>query len=52
MAEIEIDIDLICNECNAALDGNWYRHQLYIEPCEKCLGKAKDEGYEEAENEK
>lgn len=50
MAEIEIDIDLICNDCNATLEGNWHKGQLYIEPCANCLDIAKNKGYEEAEN--
>ena len=52
MAEFEIE----CNQCGAILDGDFYalmnrQTRLAVDPCEKCMGAAKDEGYQEREAE-
>jgi len=52
MAEFEIE----CNQCGAILDGDFYalmnsNARLAVDPCEKCMAAAKEEGYEERQNE-
>jgi len=47
MAEFEVK----CDSCDSFLSANFYgagtNIVLNIEPCEKCLDSAKDEGYQQ-----
>lgn len=52
MASIEISI--ICQECGSPLAatlrkaGKWNQDSILdVAPCEKCMARAKDEGFEE-----
>lgn len=47
MAEIAIEIDVICEECKGTLTASWYKDQLFVEPCEVCMDRAKDQGFDE-----
>ena len=53
MTEISVNIIVECscgnNLSGQAIGGNDYRGNpvITIEPCEKCLGEARNEGYEE-----
>lgn len=40
-----------CNVCNDTLDADFSGSELYVDPCEKCLDEAKDEGYMDREAE-
>ncbi len=56
---IEVDIEVFCGRCGTGLCQNSSsgrtsgRQQPYfnVDPCEKCLDEAKQEGYEEREKE-
>ena len=56
MAEITFEIDVICEVCKTTLTASEYKGQLFVEPCEVCMDRAKDEGldegYEKGLNEK
>lgn len=41
-----------CDSCGSVLKATYHQRfeTLYIEPCEKCLEKAREEGREEVEN--
>ena len=53
-ADITIDIEAVCNECGSDLDitsSGTQRNgdpKLFIEPCQKCLEKAREEERENA----
>lgn len=53
MPEIKIDIDIYCATCGAGLCGGTSVSTrgsnpcFHVEPCERCLERAKDEGYHE-----
>jgi hypothetical protein len=57
MPDIEVNIELYCAGCGAGLCANGTattrRHHpcFDIEPCQKCLEKADDSGYERGRNE-
>ena len=43
MAEFEVK----CNECNEYVDADFNGPVLYVDPCEKCKEKEKDESYQQ-----
>jgi len=59
MSAIEIDIEIFCARCGAGICNNATASRtkgrgqpcFEIEPCETCLEKAKDEGYQEGKAE-
>ena len=54
MPEISVDIIVVCSCGNnlssqVTVSSNYKENLIFIvEPCEKCLEKARDEGYEES----
>lgn len=53
---MDLEITIICNVCGSTLDATQehsYRGappQVCVEPCAKCLKRAKDDGREEGED--
>lgn len=51
MADVIVDIDIVCEYCGDDLDHcDGDKTKLKIYPCEKCIEKAKKEAKEEAIN--
>ena len=54
MPGIEVEIEIWCS-CGEGLCNQTTLHRtgrgFEVEPCEKCLSQAKQDGYEEAKNE-
>lgn len=46
--EIEIEIDVVCDECGADLEATWCVKKLHVKPCDDCGDKAFEQGIEEA----
>lgn len=51
MPDITIDVDVLCSRCGDVLsnqtefkEGYQHAKELHVNPCEKCLDVAKDEG--------
>ena len=40
-------VDIVCNGCGKSLEASWWKGQLIVDPCDKCMEKAKNEGYED-----
>lgn len=51
MAEIRVDLEILCICGNELTAKNKYAGLIEIEPCEKCLDVARDEGYSQGEKE-
>lgn len=57
MPTMEVDFDVYCALCGAGLCGNTtvtqgkYRAKLEIDPCEVCLTKANQEGFQDGKYE-
>ena len=54
MPTVETEVRIYCDKCGDDLD--WATTvklgtKLYIEPCERCLEAAHDEGYDDGRNE-
>lgn len=52
MPDITIDVAVLCDRCGEVLqaeskDGYQGTKEFHVEPCEKCLDVAKDEGDDE-----
>ncbi len=50
MPDITIDVSMFCERCGDVLqaeskEGYHDAKEIHVEPCEKCLDVAKDEGY-------
>jgi hypothetical protein len=48
---ISFDIEIKCDACGESLNGRWnYQSMcLDVDPCEKCLQKARDDAQDEAD---
>ena len=42
-----VEFEVCCNECGAELEVNETNNNVSVEPCQKCLEKAYDEGITE-----
>jgi len=55
--DIEVNIEVLCAACGAGLcnQTNTGKHRnqpaMFVEPCQECLRKEHDAGYEEGEKE-
>lgn len=57
--ELTLDFEAYCNECGAGICGNVETRkshrrgldQITVQPCEKCIANAKEEGAESRERE-
>ena len=49
------EFELKCNYCGKVLDGDFYvikyKPTLEVEPCETCMDRCRDEGYDEGQKE-
>ena len=56
---VEVDVEVLCGSCNDGICGNAEhrtsnrrgRDQFVIDPCQRCLDRARQEGRDEAEAE-
>jgi len=53
MPILEVGFDIRCNVCGANLEANTATTGVivFVEPCEKCLAAAREEGYNDGYNE-
>lgn len=57
MPEVSVEIEIYCScgegLCNTSTGGSGRRGEpiITVEPCEKCLEKARDEGYDQGYSE-
>lgn len=58
MANIEIELDVECATCRSVLSTDFTgplphsrTASLQVTPCDRCLDKARDEGYDEGQRE-
>lgn len=57
MPELEVNFDVYCASCGAGLCGNTtvsqgrYRAKLEIEPCDECITKANQDGFQDGKAE-
>ena len=42
MAEITIDLMVVCSQCGRALEFDQVGRNIYVEPCEKCIEDARE----------
>lgn len=49
MAEITVDVEMICDNCRGTLDGDYVRGQLVVEPCDTCMTEQHNEGVVEGQ---
>jgi hypothetical protein len=55
MPEISVDIEIYCAKCGAGICNSVQSQRKHnkevfvVEPCDKCMETARDEGYEEGE---
>lgn len=48
MAELTVDLDVVCQDCGDDLDVVvTFHNTIQVEPCSKCLAEARREGYDE-----
>ena len=56
MTEIKVDLEAWCQRCGAGLCSNITARKqagrISIEPCEKCLENARDEGFDAGKSER
>ena len=45
--EVMAEFEVKCNECNEYVDADFNGPVLYVDPCEKCKEKEKDESYQQ-----
>ncbi len=44
---VDVEVTLLCSECGDELTVYASRYaEIRLDPCERCLGAAKEEGYE------
>jgi len=43
----DVDIEVSCNDCNHAVEAEWYQGQIYVTPCPTCMEKESSEAYED-----
>lgn len=39
------EVQYICSTCGNELTAHYSNNNIYIDPCENCLGKSREEGY-------
>ena len=45
--EVDLDFEVVCNECGEMLDAEFYNGEIIVDPCKKCIEDAKEEGKNE-----
>jgi hypothetical protein len=43
MAEIMVDLLVVCSNCSSTLEFDQVGRNIYVEPCEKCIEDAQEE---------
>lgn len=55
MADVLVDVQVYCGGCGAGICGNVTQGkregEIHIDPCDKCLDEAKNEGFAEGNDE-
>ena len=45
--EVDLDFEVVCNECGETLDAEFYNDEIIVDPCKTCLDKAREEAKNE-----